>query len=64
MFDVIKQSRLYGDYPYAGPASDGLPMRFDTLEEALAAKKQLTERNPVGWDIYNTQTREKIIVST
>jgi hypothetical protein len=60
MYDLCKASRIYSGHPYKGPSSDGIPQRFDTLAEALNARQRLLDRNPVGWDIYNSESGERI----
>lgn len=59
-YHLCKMSRMYDGHPYSGPANDDKPAEYNTLEEAIAAKKRLTDRNPVGFDIYDAETREWI----
>jgi hypothetical protein len=60
MYHLVKMSRMYSGFPYCGPTSDYKPAQYETLEEALAAKKAFTEINPVGWDIYDTVTGREV----
>lgn len=51
---------MYTGQAYVGPTNFYKPAWADTLEEAIALKKELTEYNPVGWDIYDSHTKEKV----
>jgi hypothetical protein len=61
MYHLYKQTRIYAGEPYSGPTSDEKPAEYKSLEEAIIAKKEFTERNPVGWNIYNGDTGELVI---
>jgi hypothetical protein len=56
MYHLCKQSRAYEGKPYCGPSSDGIPQEYSLLSIALKAKELLTKRNPVGWNIYDSET--------
>ncbi len=60
MFHIFKCSRHYQGRPYAGPSSNNIPLEFDTLEEAKKNRDVVAARNPVGWDIFNSETGEKV----
>lgn len=59
-YHVIKKSRLYEGRGYCGASSRNIPMEFIELFMAEMAVEKLTERNPVGWDIYNANTGKLI----
>lgn len=56
MYHLCKQTRIYDGYPYRGPTSDGMPAEYEKLEEAKNAQADFNERNPVGWNIYYSET--------
>ena len=60
MFHLFKKSRVYDGTPYRGPTSNYSPAEYVTIEEALSAQKSFTERNPVGWDVYDAKTGELV----
>lgn len=51
---------MYTGRPYCGPTSNREPAEYSTLEQAREAKKEFTKGNPVGWDIYDTETGQKV----
>lgn len=53
-YHIFKASRSYYGYPYCGPTSDNKPAEADTWVEAFNMAKEMTERNPVGFQIYDT----------
>ena len=53
-YHLFKKSRVYVGYPYCGPTSGGDPAETDSLDEAVEMRKVFAERNPVGWDIYDS----------
>ena len=57
MYHLCKQSRVYDGDPYRGPTSNGMLAEYETLEEAKVAQRDFTESNPVGWNIYNAETK-------
>lgn len=56
MYHIIKMSRLYTGNPYSGPSSDGIPLEFKDLADAQKRVLELNITNPVGWDIYDSET--------
>ena len=56
MFHVFKQTRLYSGAPYQGPTSNGFPAEYKTLKEAKIAAENFQQRNPVGWNIFDSET--------
>lgn len=59
-YHVIKATRLYYGYPYAGPSSDNENAEASTIEEAREWVAKLQERNPVGWNIWDSETEELV----
>lgn len=57
-YHLCKKSRAYCGSPYNGPSSDYLPAETDSLNKAILLAKELTEKNPVGWDIYDATTKQ------
>jgi len=55
-YHLCKKSRMYHSRPYCGPSSNNEPAEADTLEEALVLQQEMTQVNPVGWDIYESET--------
>jgi len=60
MYHLCKGSRVYTGIPYCGPASHNVPAEVATVFQAQAMQEIMTERNPVGWRIYNAETKELI----
>lgn len=56
MYHLCKQTRVYDGEAYCGPTSNGFPAEYITLEEARAARSDFIKRNPVGWNIYDSET--------
>ena len=59
-YHLFKKSRVYSGRPYCGPTSDNEPAEADTLEEAITLQQEMKYRNPVGWDIFDSETQEKV----
>ena len=59
-YHLVKKSRTYNGVPYKGPTSNNEPAEADTLEEAIALQQEMKYRNPVGWDIFDSETQEKV----
>lgn len=62
IFCLVKSSRDYTGHPYCGPTSRKLgiePTSF-TIEEIRYIRKLYIMANPVGWDIYNMISGEKV----
>ncbi len=62
MFHLCKQSRMYYGYPYSGPSGEAIgkrnePLEFESLDEAIEASKKLNKFNPVGWNVFDSDTR-------
>lgn len=55
-YHLFKQTRLYSGEPYQGPTSNYQPAEYDTKEDAIAAAAEFNERNPVGWNVWDTET--------
>ncbi len=60
MYHLCKQSRLYGGQPYCGPTTENMPMAFKHLVVAQEAARLMQERNPVGWNIFDSETQELV----
>ena len=61
-YHLFKQSRMYKDRAYHGPSwkQGSEPAETDDLEFARSMAEIMTMKNPVGWDIYDSATGEKI----
>ena len=59
-YHVIKASRVWHGRAYCGPSSRHCYAHADTLEGAFAWVAKLTKRNPVGWQIIDSETGEYI----
>lgn len=59
-YHIVKRSRVYHGLPYRGPTSCHLPAQTDSLEDARLIASAMTNRNPVGWDIYDSETKERV----
>lgn len=60
-YHIYKATRVYAGTPYAGPANLGAPAEADTLCEAVALTHKLSQTNPVGWRIHDTQMGQDVI---
>lgn len=60
MYHLFKSTRVYRGRPYCGRTSDYRVAEYKTLEEAKQAAYEFLERNPVGWDIYDSEAGEAI----
>ena len=56
MFHLCKQSRIYNGSPYCGPTSGYIPAEYETKEQAIEAQIEFTNKNPVGWNIFDSVT--------
>lgn len=56
MYHIFKQTRVYNGEPYSGPSSNNMPMAFFSLESARKAASHLRDVNPVGWNIFESET--------
>lgn len=61
MFHVVKQSRMYDGKPYCGNTSDSIPASYEKLSDAEAAVKKFTMKNPVGWNVYDADTKQLVL---
>lgn len=63
-YHLFKSSRCYSGRAYEGPtcgrADIPCPAEFDKLSDAMRAKEIMDKLNPVGFDIYNSLTHERI----
>ena len=59
-YHIYKGTRVYEGQPYSGPANQGEPAQSDQLCEAVALARKLTQNNPVGWCIRDTQTAQDV----
>jgi len=59
-YHIYKATRLYEGHAYAGPANQGEPAHTDLLCEAVALARKLSQTNPVGWCIHDTQTAQDV----
>lgn len=59
-FHIFKATREYAGFPYNGHTSDGMNAECDTIEEARIMRDKLQARNPIGWDIYDAETKELV----
>ena len=55
-FHLFKQSRVYSGRPYCGPTSGGFPAESDSLIKAINLAKYFNTFNPVGWDVFDSET--------
>lgn len=60
-YHLCKATRIYGGEPYNGPSSNGMNAEAETLEEAKIMADKLNERNPVGWNIWDSETGKIVI---
>lgn len=63
-YHLEKQTRLYGGQGYDGHTARQCgylgPMEFDDLETARKVRLRLQVVNPVGWNIWDSTTRELV----
>jgi len=59
-YHLFKQSRVYTGRAYSGPTSDNKPAEAETLAEAIVLQAKMTAANPVGWDIFLSETKEQV----
>ena len=59
-YHLCKKSRLYDGHPYIGPSSDNVRAETDSVEHAREWADNMTKFNPVGFDIYDSTTGEKV----
>jgi len=59
-YHLFKKSRIYTGRAYSGATNDGNIAEAETLEEATVMKERMTHNNPVGWDIYDSETKELV----
>ena len=59
-YHVFKSSRLYEGVPYCGVASDYESCQFDTQEQALSKANELSQKNAVGFVVYDSHTLNKV----
>lgn len=59
-YHIIKESRLYTRIPYCGATSGGHPAEAETMEAAVNMARDFMKRNPVGWNVYDSDTGELI----
>ena len=62
MYHIIKASRRYEGKGYCGASSNNISMEFLFLHDAIYHVGLLLEKNPVGWDIIDSVTKQKIII--
>lgn len=56
MYHLCKQTRAYDGTPYCGYSSNNIPCEFEKLEDAREKVKELNNFNPVGWNIWDSET--------
>jgi hypothetical protein len=59
-YHLYKQTRVYCGYPYQGATSDDQPAEYETFEEAVHMSYVFNERNPVGWNVFDSVTKELV----
>ena len=59
-YHVIKRSRKYSGKPYCGATSDNHPAEADIMADAFTMALHLNEKNPIGWDVYDSETATKL----
>jgi len=61
-YHLCKKSRMYNNRAYHGPSwrQGSEPAETDTIEFARTMVEIMTMKNPVGWDIYDAMTGEKV----
>lgn len=64
-FHIEKQIRIYNGNGYSGFTTKQLelpePLEFDTLEECEAVLPKLQEFNPVGWNVWDSETGKCVV---
>lgn len=60
MYHLCKQTRFYDGEPYCGYSSDNIPCEFEKLDDAQEKVKELNISNPVGWNIWDSETGELV----
>ena len=63
-YHLEKQTRIYTNEPYSGHSTQAISelpgyngkAETDSLEEAIAMREKLQKYNPVGWNIWNSET--------
>jgi hypothetical protein len=53
-------TRIYSGFAYSGPTSNDKPAEYKTLVEAQKARDDFDKRNPVGWNIWDSETLKLI----
>jgi hypothetical protein len=61
LFHLFKSTRIYSGRPYCGPASGGVPAEFEDIGDALRAQSMMSERNPVGFDVFDSTTGQCVM---
>ena len=59
-YHIAKATCHYQGNPYQGPSNDNERAECNTLDEARALRLKLIQRNPVGWKIYNAETKQEM----
>lgn len=64
-YHLCKQTRVYEGEPYHGHTSESLglvgPAEFDNLEEAIFWSLKFQQYNPVGWNVFDSQTGQCLV---
>lgn len=53
-------SRYYTGKAYNGPTSNYKDAAYETLEEAKKAAEDFLSKNPVGWNIFDSESHELV----
>lgn len=67
-FHLEKQTRLYVGEPYSGPSCEVIAHLSEfagaaesvSIEGAIEMKKLLSKHNPVGWNIWDSETQKLV----
>lgn len=59
-YHLCKVTRVYDGEPYCGPTSKGQPAGSDSLEEAVQMAKFFDRVNPVGWNVWDSETGQVV----
>ena len=60
-YHLCKSTRIYRGEPYCGYSSGDAPCESNSLDEALALQTDLQKTNPVGWNIWDSETQTLVV---
>jgi hypothetical protein len=59
-YHICKFGRVYSGHPYQGPTTCGLKAESDDYAHILQVADCMAHHNPVGWEVYDSETQEMI----